>query len=671
MTASGEDSGSDGSHRSSDHAADQNTASQAVQRLDPARSACVLIGVDDYVDLAPLKGVAGNVSMLKKVLSDPSVWGIPQERITVLRNPGIQWELTGAIKAAAAQAEDTLLVYYAGHGLLNWHDSQLYLTIPVSNPEDPARALSYNLLRQTLLDCRESVKRRILILDCCYSGRALNQMSARDAVSGDTIAIEGSYVLTSTPENQPAFAPQGETYTAFTGELIRVLTRGCAELAHEDMLTLNQIHREVSRSLTAKGLPKPQREDRNGVGDLLFVRNPLLPGVVDRVVQPYWNWRKRLLALSVLTATAVTAGTLGVLWEKWADRPGTESPAVSGPCGSDKVLLQDTSSALDGKELHGEQIKGLSALALSGSGQGYVLADDDPGRIYPISLGAGEKLAPSIDRVRDLYRKDGTRYDRGFDGEGLVLEKGGQTILVSNEATPAIRRFDLRSGKELGEVPLPERFHFPPVGEAQRPRNVESLTATQDGRYLFVGLESALSGDDDKHGQQGLRIQRYRGTAGGTYRPDRQYAYESWEGTFLSELVALDENHLLALERGGVVGFGSRVRVSFVDLSNADDVTDGKPVGEGDPDAYVRKVPLFDLADCPQGAAPSPATPSPQTPSPERPWNGIVENAEGMALGPVWKDAQHKQRRLLYLISDDNGAADRVTRVYKFAIRLP
>ena len=34
---------------------------KAEQPIDPARSACVLIGVDAYTELAPLRGVAKNL----------------------------------------------------------------------------------------------------------------------------------------------------------------------------------------------------------------------------------------------------------------------------------------------------------------------------------------------------------------------------------------------------------------------------------------------------------------------------------------------------------------------------------------------------------------------------------------------------------------------------------
>src|SRR6266478_354751 len=69
---------------------------------------------------------------------------------------------------------------------------------------------------------------KILILDCCFSGRAIQfAMGTEDDLLRSNLSdIEGTYVLTSTRANQLAVAPIGKKYTAFTGELLRALKRG-------------------------------------------------------------------------------------------------------------------------------------------------------------------------------------------------------------------------------------------------------------------------------------------------------------------------------------------------------------------------------------------------------------------------------------------------------------
>ncbi|WP_026402321.1 esterase-like activity of phytase family protein [Actinomadura rifamycini] len=75
-----------------------------------------------------------------------------------------------------------------------------------------------------------------------------------------------------------------------------------------------------------------------------------------------------------------------------------------------------------------------------------------------------------------------------------------------------------------------------------------------------------------------------------------------------------------------------------------------------DSPAVLRKEPLVDLADCP----PSGATAKQPQPDP------LLDNVEGMALGGR---APHG-RRVLYLVSDDNGSAAQTTRVYALAVRV-
>lgn len=245
-------------------------------RMDPARSACVLIGVDDYTYLPKLTSVPRSLAALEEALADESIWGVPESRRWAVPNPQTQWELTDPIRAAAELADDTLLIYYLGHGLLDSQDDQLYLTLPDSKKGRSERALPYETLRRILGDARDSVRRRVLILDCCYSGQVLERMSAEEALTDSLLAIEGSYVLTSTAENRRAVA-RHKTFTAFTGEVVQVLRAGDPARPQQRHLTLNQIHDAVRRALVEQNLPEPQRQDRNGVGDLLFVRNRLLP----------------------------------------------------------------------------------------------------------------------------------------------------------------------------------------------------------------------------------------------------------------------------------------------------------------------------------------------------------------------------------------------------------
>ncbi|MFE4422026.1 hypothetical protein [Streptomyces sp. NPDC056817] len=92
-----------------------------------------------------------------------------------------------------------------------------------------------------------------------------------DELLADQAEIDGSYLLAAAPDNGFALAPPGETHTAFTGELLRILQTGVPGQPRE--LDMDVIYQHLRRELAAKGRPLPQRRARNTAGRLLLARN--------------------------------------------------------------------------------------------------------------------------------------------------------------------------------------------------------------------------------------------------------------------------------------------------------------------------------------------------------------------------------------------------------------
>ncbi|MEU2790186.1 esterase-like activity of phytase family protein [Streptomyces sp. NPDC007100] len=683
--------------------------------FDPAESACVIVGVDTYASLTPLPAVRNNLKALKAALTDRTIGGMPRRNCRVVLNPRTVTAALRPVEQAVQAARDTLIVYYAGHGFLDSRQEGLYLTLPGTEAGKVHSGIPYAWLR-SVLGTRTPPRRRIVILDCCYSGSVIKGMSAGsmsgamstasatqqassrlgEALFAGMDGMEGvSYLLTSTPWNVEALAPEGEEYTAFTGEFLRVLREGIpvprpapAEGVAEagpaasassppggDLgrhLSLEEIYREVRRSLWEKNRPLPQQQSQNGIEKLPFVRNravrPVPQGRVgpqgeqaanvappesgDRATeeqaqaQAVRRGRRRVL-VSALCVAAVAVPSAW-WWQSRGDEPS------SGPC-SDDVALIGHSDALNGVEYGAAvPVDGLSGLALAGPSRAWALADNPPGRIFDLDLGTSGASAPAARAVdmRTLHPTGGGR----FDGEGLVLEKGGRTVLVASEAGPSIRRFRVSDGVETGRVELPRN-----LVEWSGPENLEALGASPDGRYLYAGLEAPLFRDGKARGRGLLRIQRFKGTPGGAYVADKQYAYQSAAGLRVSELVALGGDRLLVLETNHAEGQGNAVRVFGADLSRAKDVS-GVASLQGEPvDAFARKWEPVDLVTCPRGGA---AAAQPQL-------NPLLENVEGMALGAApLSSGPYKGRMPLFLVSDNNNSPHQITRVYALAVRL-
>ncbi|MFD4551334.1 caspase domain-containing protein [Streptomyces sp. NPDC058466] len=235
---------------------------------DPALSRAVLAGVSHYSKLESLPAVANNLKDLAPVLMSPLSWELPPEYCTVVSEPGTSHDLLNPISRAADEAEDTLLVYFAGHGLLDGR-GELFLGLPGSVQGRSHTGVPYQALREILMDSR--AQRHVIILDCCMSGRALGMMSGQDLLA-DQAEVDGSYLLAASPENGLALAPPGETHTAFTGELLRLVREGIPGPARE--LDLDVIYQHLRRELAAQGRPIPQRRARNTAGRIVLTSNP-------------------------------------------------------------------------------------------------------------------------------------------------------------------------------------------------------------------------------------------------------------------------------------------------------------------------------------------------------------------------------------------------------------
>ena len=143
---------------------------------DPQASRAVLIGVHDHThpsDLPAIGAVERNLTGLADALVDPGIWGLPPEHLVQVAQPLTDTDLLDHVMEVGPQATDTLLVYYAGHGLADTFSDELYLALPASRTSRLDTAFRYEYLRRYLLSPAVKAKRVVVILDCCYSARAL------------------------------------------------------------------------------------------------------------------------------------------------------------------------------------------------------------------------------------------------------------------------------------------------------------------------------------------------------------------------------------------------------------------------------------------------------------------------------------------------------------------
>jgi predicted extracellular nuclease len=284
----------------------------------------------------------------------------------------------------------------------------------------------------------------------------------------------------------------------------------------------------------------------------------------------------------------------------------------------------------------------------------YAISDDrgsiDPPRFYTLKIrfdgDAAEVAVLGATLLRDA---DGAPFARGsLDPEGLALAPDG-ALFVASEGEPhrgippLVARFML-DGSLVAGLKLPE--HYLPNSEGtwgvRDNLAFEGLGMSPDGSRLVVATENALLQDgpaaDLDHGSParllvlepttGLPIAEYLYEVGAV--PDMPHPSTALSTNGISEILALDNNRLLIVERSFSAGVGNRVRIYLVDLEGASNIKDIDSLRDtsGSQPVAAAKILLADLGML--GIEP--------------------DNIEGMALGPALPDG----RRLLVLASDNN-----------------
>lgn len=224
---------------------------------DSNRSRIVLIGASRYTDpaLPDVPVVTRTVTDLAALFTDQYSGLVPDGHCTVLLDDGDLRSVGARLRAAVAEAEDLLLVYYAGHGLVGARRHDLYLALPDSEWAAPEfNSLEYDKLRDAVLDSPADTK--VLVLDCCFSGRAVSDsLAGEEAERIGQLEVSGTYVLTSAQRDKVALVLPEEDHTAFSGRLIRLLREGV--VGGPELLTVDDLYQRLRQVMTTEGLPTP------------------------------------------------------------------------------------------------------------------------------------------------------------------------------------------------------------------------------------------------------------------------------------------------------------------------------------------------------------------------------------------------------------------------------
>ncbi|WP_394622035.1 caspase family protein [Lentzea sp. JNUCC 0626] len=417
---------------------------------DHSRSCAVLIGTSHYrsPELPPLPAVRQNLDDLQAVLTDPALGWLDPAHCVVAANTRDVRTVFRSLRDSAMAAEDTLFVYFAGHGRVGPRN-ELFLGLTDTDPDElQVSALAYDLVRDTLN--HSPAANRVVILDCCFSGRVVDDMA------GDVIGqleVEGTYVLAATPPNAVALAPAGARHTAFTGMLLELLGNGLPDAP--PLLTLGRIHQELVRTAVKRGLPQPRQRGTGTSQNLALARNAVKVDrsapVVAKVPTPTPPRRRGTqvpwgLALFTVLVAAAMIG-LFTLFNgpllRWNPNYGG-SLVVYSPSG--RYVIGVTSGPVPVLDHAGHTIAKLgnspsaSRVAISDDGKLAAVAMQDEVKVYDVDREAEVATVPDGRRVRD----------NALLTRGLSFNKDA-TLLVADNMV-----WDLRANRPIGDLPVPD-----------------------------------------------------------------------------------------------------------------------------------------------------------------------------------------------------------------------
>ncbi|MEU1469369.1 caspase family protein [Streptomyces sp. NPDC005761] len=234
---------------------------------DGMNSRLLLVGASSFVrGLPPLPAAAADVRDLSQAFTGPDGLFDPSSLIA-LTDPVETAHVLGPLASYAELAAplDLLLLYYAGHGV-NDAANRLCLALP-GTADLPHAARRTSLPVDDVLAVMGTVRarHRVLILDCCYAGRALDAPGAADV----------HLVLACDRTSRASTDPSGRGNTHFTAELLRRLTEG--EPDGPSHLVLGELYRGLAEMLPGRsplGPPRPLQRAVDLSGDLALARNP-------------------------------------------------------------------------------------------------------------------------------------------------------------------------------------------------------------------------------------------------------------------------------------------------------------------------------------------------------------------------------------------------------------
>ncbi len=203
--------------------------------MSTGRRRAILIGCSSFQDkdLDPLRCPEEDVKGMIMTLTEFGKFEVPEPLINP-KSTDAESAITKLINDS--QADDTVLIYYSGHGIDR--PTNLYLATPETVKNTPeSNTIRFSTINEAILN-RHSRMKVGMILDCCFSGAA-------GALAGGT----GVHILTACRKNESAWERPEDRYSVLTKHIMLGIWDGKADCDGDGRISLHELFEYVRENV--------------------------------------------------------------------------------------------------------------------------------------------------------------------------------------------------------------------------------------------------------------------------------------------------------------------------------------------------------------------------------------------------------------------------------------
>lgn len=259
------------------------------------RRIAVLIGNQTFgaeSGLRELRGPANDVTELAELLSDQTRGQFDQVIPLIDKTRFEIVEQLEVVLGQEAAADDTVLIFYAGHGKLDSRGKLCLATADTKSTALNASSIKTSILGEMAGESRCPLV--VLLLDCCYSGAIGGTMGSRGDLDSalKVSADKGLYILTASTGAQTAAEIEDNVGGKFMGKFTRTIAdgirSGAADHNQDGRITLLDLKTHVQRKLTGQS---PQYFAYESEGDPIIALAQVSLEIVQQRTKRLVAWR--------------------------------------------------------------------------------------------------------------------------------------------------------------------------------------------------------------------------------------------------------------------------------------------------------------------------------------------------------------------------------------------